>query len=99
MHYKKRDEYEFKYISKARVDLPFYNTDSTALITTDKIYDFAKNIKVGDTYRVTKPVMNPDGKYSRRSDTVLVLRKYPFVVETDKGAVPYLDFYIGTKID
>lgn len=84
-------------IHKVSNDAPITGYD----ITVEKLIKFRDlNCHVGDQFRIVV-----GGGYTsnetygdRRMLEVTVEKKYPFIVQTDKGCFQYFDLYKGTKI-
>lgn len=63
------------------------------IITIQDLKNFRDyEVKVGNEYVIQKENINPQGLV-RNKILVKVLKKYPFIVETDKGFFKYFDLY------
>lgn len=94
-------DYKYKYIKHHTLAHPDYVPEpNDPTITTTMLHRFKLyELNVGDKYII--PINHFDlltGTSYSVSETIVVLKKYPNIVETDKGCISYMDLYQGTKI-
>lgn len=95
----KVEDYEYKYVKHHMMEHPYYVPKDDDTITVAMLMQFRDTINIGDKFiiQVPKQELLSGTSYSI-SETVTILKKYPYVVETTSGFVQYLDLYQGIRL-
>ena len=95
----KVEDYEYKYVKHHMMDHPDYVPKDDDTITVLLLRKFRDTVNIGDKFIIQVPKQSLlSGTSYSISETVSVLNKYPYVVETTSGFVQYLDLYQGIRV-
>lgn len=95
----KVEDYEYKYVKHHMMEHPDYVPKDDDTITVLLLRKFRDTVNIGDKFIIQVPKQSLlSGTSYSISETVSVLNKYPYVVETTSGFVQYLDLYQGIRV-